>query len=62
MILIKNLETDDEELHVINQGLWFSAVITYGKCFKSGSGRGVTLNEAKDLRGLTADEQTSSPR
>lgn len=54
--LIKHIDTRDEEELIINQCLWFSSVVTYGKCFTSGSGRTVTLNERKDLRGVTADE------
>ncbi len=56
-ILIKHADTKDEERQIINQCLWFSAVVTYGKCFTSGSGRTVTLNETKDLRGVTAEQK-----
>lgn len=57
-LVIKHADTKDNEKKFINRHLWFSAVVTYGKCFTSGSGRTVTLKNTKDLRGVTAEQKS----
>ncbi|MEH7331032.1 hypothetical protein V7085_26895, partial [Priestia megaterium] len=58
---------DEEMNYILKHSLWFTACVTYNRCFSSGNGRGITLNERKyinhlDQRLIDAHKEVKSQR